>query len=173
MTEKAKNIACLICDLDGVLTDGRIYLGHDGGELKSFCVQDGVGLKLIMQVGITVAVITGSRKSILLKTRMKQLGIEHYFCEQVNKMTAFEQLKTHLQLEDAQCAYIGDDLPDLSIMQRVGFSVAVANAVPQVKAIADYRTERFGGNGAIREVCDIILNAQDKFQQALTSYLHS
>lgn len=167
--EKAKNIRCLICDVDGVLTDGRLYLDNFGNEQKAFNVQDGMGLKMLMAAGIEVAVITTS-KTALIDHRMKQLGIRHYFKGQLEKQTAYEQLKSELQLPDDAFAYIGDDLPDIPIIQRVGFGVAVENAVPQVKEIAIWQTQKSGGNGAVREVCDFILNAQHKFSEALQGY---
>ncbi len=167
--EKAKKIQCLICDVDGVLTDGRLYLDNFGNEQKAFHVQDGMGLKMLMAAGIDVAVITTSQTA-LIDHRMKQLGIRHYFKGQLEKQAAYEQLKSELQLSDDAFAYIGDDLPDLPIIQRVGFGVAVANAVPQVKEYAIWQTQLSGGNGAVREVCDFILNAQHKFEKALQGY---
>jgi 3-deoxy-D-manno-octulosonate 8-phosphate phosphatase (KDO 8-P phosphatase) len=167
--ERAKKIRCLICDVDGVLTDGRLYLDNSGNELKSFNVQDGMGLKLLMAADIHVAVITTSR-SALIDHRMKQLGITLYFKNQVEKSTAYESLKTQLQLPDEAIAYVGDDLPDIPIIRRVGMGVAVANAMPQVKEFAHWKTELTGGNGAVREVCDFILNAQHKSESALQRY---
>lgn len=167
--EKAKKIRCLICDVDGVLTDGRLYLDNFGNEQKAFHVQDGMGLKMLMAAGIEVAVITTSQTA-LIDHRMKQLGIRHYFKGQLEKQTAYEQLKSELQLSDDAFAYVGDDLPDLAIIKRVGFGVAVANAVPQVKEFALWQTQSSGGNGAVREVCDFILNAQHKFEEALQGY---
>ncbi|MCC5015687.1 MULTISPECIES: KdsC family phosphatase [Legionella] len=172
LTEKAKHIKCLICDVDGVLTDGLLHIDNLGNELKSFHVQDGMGLKLLMAADIVVAVITTSQNAVI-DHRMKQLGILHYFTGQVDKRDAFEQLKLRLGLSNKEIAYIGDDLPDLAIIQQVGLGVAVANAVPQVKEFAVWQTEQQGGRGAVREVCELILNAQDKQEQALTRYLAS
>ena len=170
--EKAKKIQCLICDVDGVLTDGLLYIDNTGNEQKTFHVQDGMGLKLLMAVGIQVAVITTSRNGVI-DHRMQQLGVQHYFKGQVDKRQAYQQLKSELQLEDEAFAYIGDDLPDLAIIQQVGLGVAVANAVKQVKACADMQTHMQGGRGAVREVCDLILSAQDLEQQALAAYLNT
>jgi 3-deoxy-D-manno-octulosonate 8-phosphate phosphatase (KDO 8-P phosphatase) len=167
--EKAKLIRCLICDVDGVLTDGRLYLDNFGNEQKAFHVQDGMGLKLLMAAGIEVAVITTSR-SELIDHRMKQLGILHYYKGQVEKITAYEALKSKLQLPDNTFAYVGDDLPDLPIIQRVGLGIAVDNALPQVKEFSVWQTQQSGGNGAVREVCDFILNAQQKLEAALDGY---
>lgn len=168
--EKAKLISCLICDVDGVLTDGFLHIDNHGNELKSFQVQDGMGLKLLMAAGIQVAVITTSQNAVI-DHRMKQLGIQHYYKGQVDKRAAYQQLKQRLNLEDHQFAYVGDDLPDLPLIQQVGLGVAVANAVRQVKEFADWQTELMGGRGAVREVCDLILSAQNKGEMALTGYL--
>ena len=122
-----------------------------------------------MAVGIEVAVITGSRQS-LITHRMQQLGIQHYFSGQLNKQHAYDQLKQSLQLTNQQFAYIGDDLPDLPIIQQVGLGVAVNNAVDEVKNYADWVVSKRGGHGAVREVCDFILTAQNKMQTALGNY---
>lgn len=168
--EKAKKIKCLICDVDGVLSDGLLYIDNHGNELKTFNVQDGMGLKLLMAAGIEVAVITTARNEVV-DHRMRQLGITHYYKGQVDKRQAFSQLKQTLSLQDDEFAYIGDDLPDLPIIQQVGLGVAVANAVTQVKEFATWQTQKSGGNGAVRELCDLILDAQNSAELALTRYL--
>ena len=168
--EKAKKIQCLICDIDGVLTDGLIYIDNHANEQKAFNIQDGLGLKLLMAAGIDVAVITGAQNAVI-DHRMKQLDIRHYFKGQINKQSAFQELKTRLNLKDEAFAYVGDDLPDLPIMKQVGLSVAVSNAVAQVKEIANWNTELHGGRGAVREVCDLILKAQNKLDTALEKFL--
>lgn len=170
LLERAKKIKCLICDVDGVLSDGLLYLDNHGNELKSFHVQDGMGLKLLMAIGIEVAVITTARNEVV-DHRMKQLGVTHYYKGQVDKRAAYIKLKETLQFTDEQFAYIGDDLPDLPIIQQVGLGVAVANAVSQVKEFANWQTEQPGGRGGVREVCDLILNAQGKVDAALEGYL--
>lgn len=170
LLEKAKQIKCVICDIDGVMTDGLIYIDNNNNELKTFNIQDGLGLKLLMAAGIEVAVITGSQNAVI-EHRMKQLDIRHYFKGQINKQSAYDTLKARLSLPDAAFAYIGDDLPDLPIMKQVGLSVAVSNAVRQVKEMASWNTELHGGRGAVREVCDLILNAQNKLDDALQKFL--
>lgn len=167
--DKAKKVKCLVCDVDGVLTDGLLHIDNHGNELKSFHVQDGMGLKLLMAAGIEVAVITTSRNAVI-DHRMQQLGIKHYFKGQVDKRNAFAQLKVTLNLVDDEFAYVGDDLPDLPLIQQVGFGVAVANAVSLVKEHADWQTEKEGGNGAVRELCNLILSAQNKTDLALAGY---
>lgn len=172
LIEKAKKIRCLICDVDGVLSDGLLHIDNHGNELKSFHVQDGMGLKLLMAAGIEVAVITTAVNAVV-DHRMQQLGVLHYHKGQVDKRNAYLDIKNSLDLEDQQFAYIGDDLPDLPLIQRVGLGVAVANAVPQVKQIADWQTTQTGGRGAVRELCDFILSAQNKADAALLGYLNS
>lgn len=170
LIEKAKKIKCLICDVDGVLSDGLLHIDNHGNELKSFHVQDGMGLKLLMSAGIEVAVITTARNAVV-DHRMQQLGITYYYKGQVDKRDAYLQLKNKLGFTDEEFAYIGDDLPDLPLIQKVGLGVAVNNAVPQVKEFADWQTEQAGGRGAVRELCDLILSAQNKTELALTGYL--
>ncbi|WP_419420883.1 KdsC family phosphatase [Legionella sp. D16C41] len=172
LIERAKKIKCLICDVDGVLTDGQLYLDNYGNELKAFHVQDGMGLKLLMAAGIEVAVITTSRNAVI-DYRMEQLGIQYYFKGQVDKNNAFSHLKERLGFANEYFAYIGDDLPDLAIIQQVGLGIAVANAVDQIKEFAIWQTQQAGGYGAVREVCDLILNAQQKQEEALARYLLS
>jgi 3-deoxy-D-manno-octulosonate 8-phosphate phosphatase (KDO 8-P phosphatase) len=172
LIEKAKKIKCLICDVDGVLTDGLLYLDNYGNELKAFHVQDGMGLKLLMAADIEVAIITTSVNAVI-DDRMKQLGIHLYFKGQVDKNKAFNQLKSQLGLKNEEFAYIGDDLPDLAIIQQVGLGVAVANAVLQVKEFSYWQTAQHGGRGAVREVCELILTAQQKQDLALSRYLTS
>lgn len=172
LIEKAQKIQCLICDVDGVMTDGQLYLDNHGNELKSFNAQDGVGLKLLMAAGIKVAVITTSRNPVI-DTRMRQLGISLFFKGQVDKRQAFESLKAELNIPLEAFAYIGDDLPDLPIIQQVGLGVAVNNAVRQVKEFAVWVTQQSGGRGAVRELCDLILSAQQLQDVALDRYLAS
>lgn len=172
LLEKAQKIRCLISDVDGVLTDGLLYLDNHNNELKSFHVHDGMGLKLLMAAGIEVAIITTSRNAVI-DHRMHQLGVCHYFTGQVDKRTAFDSLQKTLNLPDEAFAYVGDDLPDLPLIQRVGLGVAVANAQPRVREFAAWQTSSPGGRGAVREVCDLILEAQGKTLEALERYLSS
>lgn len=171
LIEKAKKIKCLVCDVDGVMTNGLLYLDNHGNELKAFHVQDGMGLKLLMAVGIEVAIITTSRNAVI-DYRMQQLGVRLYYKGQVDKREAFAQLQQELGFNLDEFAYIGDDFPDLPIIQQVGLGVAPANAVSQVKEFA-WVTEQEGGKGAVREVCEVILNAQGKLEQAIARYLAS
>lgn len=151
------DIKLLILDVDGVLTDGKIYISDNGIESKSFYIQDGLGLKLLLKNGIKVAVIS-SRKSQATEKRLHELGIKHYYLGITDKTKALNALKKKLHIKNNNIAYIGDDLPDLPIMKTVAFSIAVANAVSKVGKIADYITNAKGGEGAVREACEIILN---------------
>jgi 3-deoxy-D-manno-octulosonate 8-phosphate phosphatase (KDO 8-P phosphatase) len=171
LLDKVRKIKCLICDVDGVLTDGRNYIDNHGNELKAFHVHDGVGLKLLMAAGIEIAVITGSVNAVI-DHRMAQLGIQHYFKNHINKSLAYTELKARLQLQDDAFAYIGDDVVDLPIMHQVGFSIAVANAVSTVKNRADWTTTAVGGHGGLREACDFILATQKKTDMAIHGYIY-
>ena len=148
-----------VFDVDGVLTDGRLYYGAGGEELKVFHVHDGQGLKRLQKTGITLAIISG-RDSAAVTRRMQDLGIEHVFQGDEQKLPIFERLLKRLGLAAEQCACVGDDLPDLPLLQRAGLAVAVANARPAIKEAAHYVTVSEGGRGAAREVCDLILTAQ-------------
>lgn len=172
LLEKTRKIKCLICDVDGVLTDGLIYLDNHGNELKAFHIQDGMGLKLLMSAGIEVAVITTSKNAVI-EHRMEQLGIRYYYKGQVDKRNAYQQLKLKLNLNDEAFAYLGDDLPDIAIMRQVGLPIAVSNAISQVKEFAMWSTLLPGGCGGVREVCDFILQSQQKQEEALNHYLLS
>lgn len=170
MEQKIKNIQCVICDVDGVLTDGSISLDVHGNESRTFHVHDGMGLVLLLAAGIEVAIITTTNNAIIDK-RMQQIGIRYFYKGQIDKLSAYHDLKTKLNLPDNAFAYVGDDLPDIPVMQQVGFSVAVANARNAVKKVSDWQTQRTGGTGAVRELCDIILDTQDKTEFALKHYL--
>jgi 3-deoxy-D-manno-octulosonate 8-phosphate phosphatase (KDO 8-P phosphatase) len=168
--QKINNVRCIICDVDGVLTNGLLYINEAGQESKAFHVHDGMGLKFLLSAGFDVAIITTTHNTII-DTRMEQLGIQHFYKGQVNKQAAFDALKNKLNLPNHAFAYIGDDLPDLPIMQQVGLSIAVANAVDPIIQAADLQTQKPGGAGAVREICDLILTTQHKLDYALDQYL--
>lgn len=169
LSDKLRAIRLLICDVDGVLTDGLLYYQHDQIAYKAFHVHDGLGLKLLQMCDVEVGIITTCTSSTI-HHRMQQLNIRHVYQGQVNKLNAYNQLLQTTGLSDHQVAYIGDDLPDLALIERVGFGVAVANATPRVKQAADWITHKPGGQGAVREVCDLILEVQDPTHQALQRY---
>lgn len=160
----APTIRLLICDVDGVFSDGRIYLGNNGEELKAFNTRDGYGVKALQNGGVDVAIITG-RNSPLVEQRMKSLGVRHIYMGKENKIAAYEALLDKLSLTPQQVAYIGDDSPDLSVMKRVGLAISVPDGHPFVKKNADHITTLPGGFGAVREVCDLLLIAQNKFDE--------
>lgn len=163
--KKAEKIQLLICDVDGVMSDGLIYMGNNGEELKAFNVRDGYGIRCLLTSGIEVAIITG-RQSKLLENRAKTLGITYLYQGQHNKLLAYQQLLDTLNLKPEQTAYIGDDLIDLPVMEKVGLSVAVADAHPLLTPRANYVTRISGGRGAVRELCDLILLAQGRLEEA-------
>ena len=158
-----------IFDVDGVMTDGGLYYSDDGRESKAFHVHDGLGLKRLMANGIEVGIIT-ARLSHMVTERTAELGIAHVYQGQENKLACYEQLIHALKLAPEQCCYCGDDLPDLAIMQRVGLSIAVANAHAWVRERALWRTQTRGGEGAVREVCDLLLAAQGKAESELAKF---
>jgi 3-deoxy-D-manno-octulosonate 8-phosphate phosphatase (KDO 8-P phosphatase) len=160
LKERAAKIRLVVFDVDGVLTDGRLYYGAGGEELKVFNVHDGQGLKRLQSAGVTLAIISG-RDSAAVTRRMQDLGIEHVFQGDEHKLPIFERLLKKLEVSADETACVGDDLPDLPLLQRAGLAVAVADALPAIKQIAHHVTAARGGRGAAREVCDLILMAQD------------
>lgn len=167
---RAKNIKLLIIDVDGVLTDGRLFIGNDHEELKAFNVRDGLGLRLIQKTGIELAIITG-KESKIVAYRAKELGIEHVYQAAPNKVPAFEDLLNKLKLRPEQAAYIGDDLPDLPLLKRVGLAVVVADAESYIVSHAHLQTRKKGGKGAVRELCDFIMASQGTLSSIQESFL--
>mgnify|MGYP001159900174 CR=1 FL=1 len=155
----AKNIQLLILDVDGVLTDGSVTLCSNGDDIKSFHSHDGQGIRSVQEAGIPVAIISG-RTSQAVVLRMQELDVKTVHQGQKVKTKAFEAVLKHYQVSADQVAYVGDDLPDLTVMKRVGLPVAVANAVNAVKQSTPWHTSSTGGKGAVREVCDILLQAR-------------
>ena len=150
----------LILDVDGVLTDGRLFIGDDGTEYKAFHTQDGLGIKRLQQLSnVNIAIISG-RKSKAVEYRLQDLEVENVFLGHADKQYAFEELLTTYSLQPHEVAYAGDVLPDLKIMKQIGLSIAVDNAVDEVKRQADMITIRQGGAGAVREICDFLIGTQ-------------
>lgn len=168
--EKAKLIKLLITDVDGVLTDGRLFFDNQGISNKIFHVHDGQGLQFLQKTGIRVAIITKCHSPIT-QTRMKGLGVDDMFIGEQDKSCAYDKLKAKYGLHDNNIAYIGDDWPDLPLIVRSGLGIIVANAVEGLAAYADWQTQHKGGEGAVREVCDRIMQAQNTFADIATSYL--
>ena len=151
-----KNIKLIAFDVDGVFTDGRIYISDAGVESKAFHTQDGHGIRQILEAGINVAVISG-RKSHAVSMRMKELSIEDVYLGCKNKEATFQALLKKYSIRAMESAFVGDDIPDVKILKVVGLPIAVANARSEVKQIAKYITKNTGGSGAIREITDLLL----------------
>lgn len=156
---RARNIRCLFLDIDGVLTDGKLYIGPNGEETKTNYVRDGLGIKMMLKTGLQVAVISG-RPSEAMRQRLQWLGVQHIALDTEDKTPAYLRICADLGLDDAQCAHMGDDVPDLPLMQRVGLSLSVADAHPRALAAAHWVSQYRGGHGAVREAVDLILEAQ-------------
>ncbi|NQY62178.1 MAG: 3-deoxy-manno-octulosonate-8-phosphatase KdsC [Alteromonadaceae bacterium] len=161
----AGKIKLFVCDIDGVFSDGRIYLGNNGEELKAFHTKDGFGVKALISSGVEVAVITG-RRSNIVSQRMQALNVKHIIQGEENKLPALKTLAKQLELNIEEIAYIGDDIPDLACIEYVGLGLAVKDAHPSVIKCADYITFTRGGFGAVREVCDLIMQCQNNLANA-------
>lgn len=158
---RAARVRLVVFDVDGVFTDGRLYYGAGGEELKVFHVHDGQGVKRLLAGGVAAAVISG-RESAAVSRRMQDLGIQHVFQGDEHKLPIYERLLQQLGLKPEETACVGDDLPDLPLLERAGLAVAVANAQPSLRAKAHHVTAAKGGRGAVREVCDLILAARGR-----------
>ncbi|GMR04725.1 MAG: hypothetical protein BMS9Abin23_0630 [Thermodesulfobacteriota bacterium] len=167
--ERIKKVKLLLLDVDGVLTGGSIIYDDDGREIKVFDVKDGHGLKLLMRAGVDVGIIT-SRSSTVVDRRAKDLGIEIVYQGMLDKVKAFEDVLDKRSLSPHETAYMGDDIVDLPVLKRAGFSIAVPDGVEEVREMADYVTERPGGRGAVREVSELILKVQGKWESLMERY---
>jgi len=166
---RARRVRLLSCDVDGVLTDGRIFFCDDGREIKAFSCLDGLGIKLLQDSGAVVAWITGST-SPSVTSRARVLGVTHVVLGAASKLEPWEHLRRQLGLTPEQCAHIVDDLPDLPILVRCGFAVTVPNASAPMQQHAHYVTRAHGGRGAVRELCELILSAQGVLESRLKAY---
>jgi 3-deoxy-D-manno-octulosonate 8-phosphate phosphatase (KDO 8-P phosphatase) len=169
LLNKIRKVRLLILDVDGVLTDGRIIIDDAGLESKQFDVRDGHGLKLLMRCEIGVALLTG-RRSRVVEHRAADLGITEVHQGVWNKAEAFAGILERCNLAPVETAYVGDDIVDIPLLKRVGFAVAVADAVPEARKVADYVTQCPGGRGAVREVCEMILSAQGRWEEVAARY---
>ena len=167
---KAAQIQLVIFDVDGVLTDGRLYLGNDGNEYKAFHIRDGHGIRMLLDAGIEVAVISG-RHAASVERRLADLGIRHAYLGVQDKRAAFDSLLARLELTAGQVAYVGDDLIDRPVMNRVGLAIAVRDADPFVRQHAHWQTPSCGGRGAAREVCELLLEARGQLTTLRNRYL--
>jgi len=169
MEERLRKIRLLLLDVDGVMTDGRIVIDNHGVETKSFDVRDGHGLKLLQRAGLKVGIITG-RESEVVRFRARELGIDILHQGSRNKLEPYFEAIGELDLRDEEVAYMGDDLVDLPVLRRVGFSATVADAAEEVKPLVHYVASRPGGRGAVREVCDLILKTTGRWSEITERY---
>ena len=168
---KAKEVKLLLLDVDGVLTDGTLVFSDDGTESKAFNTQDGFGIRLLQEAGIDVGVIT-ARKSAAVSKRAENLKMRYVYQGESNKLTAYSAILKDSGLMPVEIAYMGDDWLDLILLKRVGFAATPCNGVAEVKEIAHYTTVQGGGNGAVREICDLILCSKGLHQTLLKSYMN-
>lgn len=166
----AKKVKLLICDVDGVMTSGALFFGDDGQEYKAFHSRDGHGMKMLQNSGVKIAIITG-RESRVVEHRMKNLNIDLVYQGQHDKTQAFALICNSLELKPEEIAYIGDDVVDLPVMKQVGFAIAVADAHELVKERAHWITPHMGGQGAVRDLCEMIMKAQGTLDEQLALYL--
>ena len=169
LIEKMRKVKVLILDVDGVLTDGRIIISDDGQETKCFDVRDGHGLKMIQRAGIEVVFLTG-RKSQVVAHRARELGVDRVYQGALDKLAVFQEILAQGGLVAEQTAYMGDDIVDLPVLRRAGFSVAVRDSHVEVLQTVDLVTQNPGGRGAVREVCELILKAQGKWEELTGRY---
>lgn len=169
LREKIKAVRLLVMDVDGVMTDGRIIMDDEGREVKHFNVRDGHGIKMLMRHGVEVVVLTG-RKSSVVEHRARDLGIKEVYQAAFNKLEVCDDILRSKGVHYHQVAFIGDDIVDVPLLKRVGFSVAVADAIEYVKEVVDYVTVMRGGHGAVREVCELILMEQGKWDEIAKKY---
>lgn len=170
ITNRARKIKLLILDCDGVLTDGRIIMLPDSDETKAFDVKDGHGIVMAQRAGLRVAIISG-RKSSVVRARAKELGVAHVYEMAWVKTEPYEKVLVEEGLTDEQVCYVGDDVVDIPLLRRAGLGVAVADAVEETKQHSDIVSTRAGGRGAVREIIEFILKAQDKWDEVLARYL--
>ena len=168
--EKAAKIKLLVFDVDGVLTDGSLIVGDDGQEYKAFFSKDGLGIKMLLQTGVEVAVITARTSNVVIH-RMQSLGIKHIYQGQLEKLPAFKQILKELNLSAEQAAYVGDDVIDLPVMLNAGLAITVQDAHPLAKQHAHWQTPQCGGRGAARDVCELIMHAQGTLEEQFQKYL--
>jgi 3-deoxy-D-manno-octulosonate 8-phosphate phosphatase (KDO 8-P phosphatase) len=168
--ERARPLRLMAFDVDGVLTDGVLYFNDEGAELKAFHTLDGLGLKLLRDAGVELALISG-RRSSAVAARAANLGITRLFQGVEDKLAVFERVRGELRLDAHACGFMGDDLPDLPVLTRCGFAATVPEAPDAVRARVHYVSRAAGGRGAAREVCDLILRAQGALDAAIARYL--
>jgi 3-deoxy-D-manno-octulosonate 8-phosphate phosphatase (KDO 8-P phosphatase) len=169
LREKAKKIKLLLLDVDGVLTDGRIVYDSRGRDMKFFDVHDGLGVYILKKAGIKTVLVTAKRSKAILP-RARDMRVEEVFSDIKPKSLVLDKILKKYQVDISEICFVGDDLVDLCLMKRVGFAVAVFNAAPEIKQAASYITVRHGGRGAVREVAELILKSQGKWEEVLRLY---
>jgi len=167
--KKAKSIRLLLLDVDGVMTDGRVVFADSGEEVKAFDVKDGHGIRMLMRTGVSVALLTGRESRVVLH-RARDLGIDMVYQGAKDKLSVFEGILREKGFKGEEVCYVGDDLVDMPVMKRAGLSISVADASEELKGSVDYVTSMPGGRGAVREVCELILKAQGKWEDATSRY---
>jgi 3-deoxy-D-manno-octulosonate 8-phosphate phosphatase (KDO 8-P phosphatase) len=170
LMKRAARIRLLIFDVDGVLTDGSLFIGDDGQEYKAFNSRDGHGIKMLLRHGVEIAVITG-RTSRVVEHRMLNLGINHVYQGKLQKLPAFLELSDKLGIGEEETAYVGDDIVDLPVMRRVGLAIAVQDAHPLVRKHSHWQTPSPGGRGAARDVCEMLMEARGVLADEMSNYL--
>jgi 3-deoxy-D-manno-octulosonate 8-phosphate phosphatase (KDO 8-P phosphatase) len=170
LKDRIRKVRLVIVDNDGVMTDGRIVYGDHGDELKFFDVHDGHGLVMLRRAGFDTVMISG-RVSRINPRRMKETQFSMLYQKAIDKLSVFEKVLKKFKIGPSEVCAVGDDVIDLPILTRCGFAVAVANATPEVKKAAHYVTEKSGGRGAVREVTDLLLKTQGKWEEAMARYL--
>ncbi|MBB5370790.1 MULTISPECIES: HAD family hydrolase [unclassified Janthinobacterium] len=167
---RAAKVRLMIFDVDGVLTDGSLHFGPDGEMMKTFNVHDGLGIKLLQESGVQTAIIS-ARRSAITARRAQDLGFTHVHQGGHDKLTPFRELLALTGLTEEQCGYIGDDVVDAPLLKRVGFAVSVPNGRPEAQALSHLVTQAGGGKGAVREICEFLLRAQDNYERVMAPFL--
>lgn len=170
VVEKARRVKILIVDIDGVMTDGRIVYSIYGDELKFFDVQDGFGISLLNRVGIKTVIIT-AKKSRVVKLRARDLKVAKAYAGNIDKLIPFADILKRFKVSAEEICFIGDDLIDVPVLKKVGFAVSVPNGTDEARAVAHHITTKSGGRGAVREICDLILKSQGKWDEATGKFL--
>lgn len=166
---RARDIRLALFDVDGVMTDGTLFIAQNGESYKPFNIHDGLGLKLLKSSGVATGIITG-RQSAAVEARARELAIDHLIQGADNKLPAYEKLREKLGLKDAQISYMGDDLPDLPVLRRCGLAISPPEALQQVRDLAHFVTNAGAGKGAVREACQLIMQAQGTWEAAIGAF---
>ena len=169
LSRRARKIRLALFDVDGVMTDGTLFISESGESFKPFNILDGLGLKLLKSSGIATGIITG-RSSGAVKTRASELAIDHFIQGAENKLRAYADLRIQLGLDDSEVSYMGDDLPDLPVLRRCGLALSPPGAVEQVRAAVHFVTHNGAGKGAVREACEFIMQAQGTWEAQIGGY---